>query len=230
MNETPTAEYGVFQFSDFIESPNLPVRLSRQYNPKAGSLFSQIITNKTPANTQNFFWRHSLLQKNPLMWRQGLSCGQDVDFVCRTICHANKGIWLDIPCLVYIRRHSQSIGQETTYNINIRTQVLKYIFDYCVDTGKMTPALHSMYLRTILRLQIVQSVLIGKKKLVCHYNILLRDLARQNINDFLLIFLSNVLLLLTPIVFMCGYFSKKCRSIRPIKISNRNFYNMKKSR
>jgi glycosyltransferase involved in cell wall biosynthesis len=229
MNETPTAEYGVFQFSDFIETPDIPVRLSRRYNPKAGSLFSQIITYKIQANTQNFFWRRSLLQKNLLMWREGLSCSQDPDFVCRTICHADKGIWLNIPCLVYVRKHSQSIGQESTYNTDIRTQVLKFIFDYCVDTGKMTPTLYSMYLRTILRLQIVQSVLLGKKKLVYHYSILLRNLSRQNINDFLLIFLSNILLQLTPIIFICGYFLKKYRSVCPIKVSKHNFYNMKKN-
>jgi glycosyltransferase involved in cell wall biosynthesis len=209
MNENHTAEYGVFQFSDFIKSPNIPVRLSRQYNPKAGSLFSQIVTNKIQANTQNFFWKRSLLQKNLLMWREGLACGQDPDFVCRTICHADEGIWLNIPCLVYIRRHTQSIGNETKYNIEIRTQVLRYIFDYCVDTGKMTPALHSAYLKGILRLQIVQSVLLGKKKLVRHYNILIRNIAGQSISDFLLIFLSDILLLLTPFIFMCGYFIKK---------------------
>jgi glycosyltransferase involved in cell wall biosynthesis len=230
MNEISSAEYGVFQFSDFIESPNIPVRLSRRYNPKADSLFSQIITYKIPANTQNFFWRHSLLQKNPLMWREGLPYGQDLDFVCRTICHADKGIWLNIPCLVYIRRHSQSIGRQSTYNIDTRVQVLKYIFDYCVDTGKMTPVLHSAYLKTIVRLQIAHSILIGKKKLVRHYNILLRTLARQNANDFLLVFLSNVLLLLTPIIFICGYFLRKYRSVCPIKVSKHNFYNMKKSR
>jgi glycosyltransferase involved in cell wall biosynthesis len=224
MNETPNAEYGVFQFANFIESSNTPVKLSRQYNPKDGSLFSQIITNKISANTPNFFWKRSLLQKNSFMWREGLPCSQDPDFVCRTICHANKGIWLNIPCFVYIRRHAQSIGKECTYNLDIRTQVLKYIFDYCVDTGKMTPTLHSAYLKEILRLQIVQSVLLGKKKLVRHYNILLRSLARQSINDFLLIFLSHILLLLTPFIFICGYLLfKKYHSVRPIKVSKYNF-------
>ena len=208
MQSYPMAEYATFCYSNFIEVPTIPVRRTRKYDPKRGPLFDQIITNRLQANTPNFFWKRSLFDKVRVLWREELQYGDDTDFVCRMICHADRGVWLDMPDLVYVRRHPDSMGGkgkgEKMKCVEDRVQIFRYIYDYCTQMGRMSSSLHSGYLCHILRIQAINTLLYGDRSVSRYFERLLKALVCRTFGDKRILFFSRCLTLGAPVLRVCA--------------------------
>lgn len=205
MQKYPDAEYVTYQFDYFTDSVDGGRLPSKPFHSSNGPLFEQIITNRIPANTPNFFWKRTLLEKCDMLWREGLPCSQDPDFVWRTICYAKYGQWLQIPALVHVRKHTASIGgnntKQQTKNIDVRTKVLKYSYDHCVAMGRMSPHLHKIFVKQVFRLQLVMTVLYGKRSISRYYLELLRAIRKKNIGDGFLLVVSNISCFTSPLIY-----------------------------
>jgi glycosyltransferase involved in cell wall biosynthesis len=202
LQKFPNAEYACFQRSDFVTFPNNIIRRTRAYYPNNGTIFEQILTNKIVANTPCFCFRRSLLEKIPMLWRDALTCSQDPDFICRTICHSDNGIWIGLNDLVLVRRDGNDrIGMvRNEKSLLTRIQVFQWIYEYVKKNGKMNSLLHTKYLKSLLRLQCVYIVDYKYSSTSKKFLQLIRKLSQNTCSDFTIISVATLVVLCAPVI------------------------------
>jgi glycosyltransferase involved in cell wall biosynthesis len=206
----PEAEYAAFQFDAFLESPLKPTYRSKKFNPANGTLFEQIMMYHVQPCTQTFLWKRSLLERVTMKWREGFHAHcDDMDFVKRMICIASKGVWLDIPCLIHMRRsNADSIIGNAKKNISIK--IKNHLFQenesyqICKDRGLMTNIIHKGILYSTLRQQLVDTVLFHITKDQHQYYDFLKNIAVSCLYDRLICFLSRSIITFTTPLYICG--------------------------
>jgi glycosyltransferase involved in cell wall biosynthesis len=206
----PEAEYAAFQFDAFLESPSKPTYRSRKFNPAKGTLFEQIMINHVQSNTQTYLWKRSLLECVPMMWREGFryAC-DDLDFTKRIICTASNGIWFDIPCLIHVRHsNTNSIAGNYKKNISRKIKILLFFenesYQICAERGLMTDTIHKGFLRSLLRIQLIDAVLFHAQKDQYQYYDFLKNIATNNLYDRMICVSSRLIITLTSLLYLCG--------------------------
>lgn len=204
----PGLEYVAFPFDAFFDSPDKPIYYSRKFLPGKGSLREQVLVNQVIPRTQPFFWTRSLLEKSPMKWREGFLL-EDIDFVKRMVCLAEKGIWLEIPALIHIRQgNGDSMG--AYYRKHLDERVNDQVFGEseayrtCSEMGIMTEKIHRRFLYGILRFQIFFAVLSGHGKLLKPCYEFLREHKKNTFYDNGLCLLSRIALVVTPLLYLGG--------------------------
>lgn len=208
IENVPDLDYAGFQTIRFRDRPENVVWRSRKFDPKKGSLFEQIILNKIPANTPNFLWKRAFLEQHGISWQEGFFYGEDTAFVCQAVCHAKEGTWLDIPDMVFARNHSESLSGRSTKiiyeSMEARTRILKHIYEYCVENNKMSSGLHRRYLRHLLRLQLVFTVLYGDYHATGMFLNLLKTVSAGTVHDGAVLLLARMFYVLTLPIYWIG--------------------------
>jgi glycosyltransferase involved in cell wall biosynthesis len=206
----PETEYAAFQFDAFLESPSKPTSRSRKFNPAKGTLFEQIMINHVHPTTQTFFWKRSLLERVPMLWREDfhLHC-DDIDFIKRTICSSSNGVWINIPCLIHVRRsNTNSIMGNVKKNINRKIKELLFVvnvsYQTCKEKGLMTDTIHKGFLRSLLRTQLIDAVLFHAPKDQYQYYDFIKNIAASGLYDRSICILSRLIIVFTSPLFFCG--------------------------
>jgi glycosyltransferase involved in cell wall biosynthesis len=206
----PEAEYAAFQFDAFLESPSKPTYHSRKFNPAKGTLFEQIMMNHVQSNTQTYLWKRSLLERIPMLWREGFRAHcDDADFAKRTVCTASNGVWLDIPCLIHVRHNNtDSISGNDKKNVSRKIKVWLFqeneSYQICKERGLMTKTIRKGLLRSLLRMQLIDAVLFHAQKDQYQYYNFLNNIATPCLYDKSICILSRLIITLTLPLFLCG--------------------------
>jgi glycosyltransferase involved in cell wall biosynthesis len=212
LKDYPDVEYAIFRYDTFLESPEKPIFCSKKFNPAKGTLFEQIMMNHVASSTQTYLWNRSLLNRIPMLWREGyhLHC-DDLDFTRRAVCFSSKGVWLDIPCLIHIRlSNTNSITGNAKKDINRKIKELLFTanvsYQTCEEKGLMTDTIHKGFLRTLLRSQLVDAVLFHAPKYQYRYQYytFITNIATSRLYDKLTCILSRLIITLKPTLFLCG--------------------------
>jgi glycosyltransferase involved in cell wall biosynthesis len=209
LSNYPEAEYATFPLDGFLKSPSKPFFHSRKFSPNKGNLFEQIMTNHIAPNTQSFIWKSSLLRKVAMLWREGLPCCQDGDFIQRTICETSNGIWLEIPYLIHIRRSNiDSIRAINKKNIIEFTQTILFCltvsFRICSEKGLMTSTIHKGQMWSLLRSQLIAATLYRESKIQYLYYEFIKKIAQPRLYDKFICIISRVIITIAPLFWAIG--------------------------
>jgi len=167
MTEDPRAEYGVFPMEQFTDDKNAPCHTSRPFRAERGSLFHQIVGCRVQVHTPNVIWRRALLEKAVAadrLWKETLPCGQESELYARLVGIAGEGTWFDVPAMVHARLHPGSISGKTSRTAERDDNMFRCrasLHDFYSGIGKMTPALHALLLRSLLRFQMISVLISG---------------------------------------------------------------------
>jgi glycosyltransferase involved in cell wall biosynthesis len=209
IENTPNIDYVVFPLDRFTQNPQCPVYYSRKFKGKSEELFEQILDCRVQVNTPNILWNRNLLSKADVLWNEQLKRCQDGDFIMRMIGLAEKGVWLDIPTMVHVRVHSESIGGQfsrTSEEAQIMFRYRSSLYDYYSAVGKMTPHLHKILLRSLFRFQRNSTVISGNTEVAYDYYCEIRAKSKKTLNDICIVILSWWLVkLVTPIHKVCCF-------------------------
>jgi glycosyltransferase involved in cell wall biosynthesis len=166
MDKHKEAEYGMVPCDKFLITPDKPSCRTQKFIPSKGTLLEQILSYSLSSGTQNMIWRRSLLQRNEMMWREGLLKGQDPDFNIRTIIIAHHGFWLEMPTMVHCRLHDSQMATSARKN-HIIGEVLSnnYVTLFCFirERGRMKEKIRELFLQGILKLTFYFAAIYGNK-------------------------------------------------------------------
>ena len=160
LEKNPDAEYAAVPWDTLCELSVRIRSLSGQlsFNPRHGTLFEQYMCNKAVLWTSCFLWKRSFLEALPMLWRDGLPCYQDTDFIRRSLCHAEHGIWIEMKPAAHYRIDLINSRGIITTNMKdpigmtkTRCFVHSSVYKYCVETGRMTGRIHRLYVRLFFR-------------------------------------------------------------------------------
>lgn len=164
MQEHPESEYAIMAYDGFIESPDKPVHYSKGYRSDKGSLYEQVMTDKITITTQAFFWKRTLLDRAPSLWRDDLSLFEDNELYKRLISDAGDGLWVDAPSLIHFRLgNADSLLGEGKKNPAVLTKAFiatrseSYLM--CKILGRMTCRIHDGIMNEMLYQQFKYAVL-----------------------------------------------------------------------
>jgi glycosyltransferase involved in cell wall biosynthesis len=209
IENTHNTDYIVFPLDRFTQNPQNPFYHSRKFKGKSEKLFEHLVDCRVQVNTQNIFWNRNLLSKADVLWNEQLKRCQDGDFIMRMIGLAEKGIWLDIPTMVHVRVHSESIGGQfsrTSEEAKIMFRYRSSLYDYYSAVGKMTPRLHKILLKSLFRFQRNSTVISGNTEVAYGYYREIRAKSKKTLNDICIVILSWWLVkLVTPIHKVCYF-------------------------
>jgi glycosyltransferase involved in cell wall biosynthesis len=209
MKQNPTADYIVFTLDRFTQNPQSPIYCSRKFKGKPEELFEQLVDCRVQANTQNILWKRNLLNKSTMLWNEQMPRCQDGDFICRMIGLAEQGVWLDIPTMVHIRVHHDSIGgqfSKTAEEADIMFRYRVSLYDYYSKIGRMTPRLHKILLKSLFRFQRNFAVISGNTQTISDYYNEICAKNKHTWDDLLIVFMSWCLVkMVTPIHTICSF-------------------------
>ena len=206
------AEYAAVPYDSFDASPSIRVRPSRtRFNPRRGTLFEQLMVDRLRSWTPNIFWKRSFLKALPMLWREGLPCFQDPDFIRRSLCHTRCGIWIEMAPAVHLRRDAASSGgivATSTKNPLSWAQTTCFVhaavYRHCVETGTMTARLHRLYARFLFNVFLFHSVVSNHPPVVREFHDLVVSHLERTFHDRLLRFVTEIVFLGRPVLHGLG--------------------------
>jgi hypothetical protein len=166
--------------------------------------------NHVQSNTQTYLWKRSLLERVPMMWREGhKNACDDIDFAKRTVCVTSNGVWLDIPFLIHVRHsNTDSLVGNDKKNVSRKIKVLLFAenesYQICKARGLMTKTIRRGLLRSLLRMQLIDAVLFHAQKDQFQYYDFLKKIATNHLYDRTICILSRLIITLTPPLYLCG--------------------------
>jgi glycosyltransferase involved in cell wall biosynthesis len=200
-------DYAVFPLDRFTQNPQYPIYRSRKFTGKSDELFEQLVDCRVQVNTQNILWNRNLLSKTGVLWNEQLKRCQDGDFIMRMIGLAEKGIWLDIPTMVHVRVHSESIGGQFSRTSEEATIMFRYrssLYNYYSAVGKMTPHLHKILLKSLFRFQRNSVIISGNISIANDYYHEICAKSKHTASDMMIVLMSWCLVkMVTPIHLSC---------------------------
>ena len=207
MAENPQAEYGVFTLERFTTDVEKPYQTSRKFTSKYGTLFEQILTCRTQVNTQNMIWRRRLLERVPMLWDEDMPRYQDGDFTTRMAGCAAEGTWLEIPTMVHIRTHPDSIGGRFSCSLEEAKLCFRYrnrLYDYFDGLGIMTPRLHALLLWSLLRFQLISVITAGAGGVAMEYHRSVKRRGKFSFRDYFLVLATGTVAVAAPLIHLLG--------------------------
>lgn len=228
MNNVSNAEYGVIPCDKFIVSPSKPVSSSHIYNPKYGTLSDQLIGLNIPVVTQNMIWRRSLLERNEMIWREGLVKGQDPDFGIRMIVAANNGIWLEMEPMVHLRLHDNQMATAAAFRPEIGEVLINVfvnLFYFAKDKGKISKENQQQYFRGFFKYLLMTILSYGNSKASKHAYEFVRDNTKGIKYGRFYTQEAYVLWLMTPVLYCVGFPVIKFRNNRIMRWFKEKLWN-----
>jgi glycosyltransferase involved in cell wall biosynthesis len=220
MDKHIKAEYGMVPCDKFLVTPNKTIDQTQKFLPSKGTLFEQILSSTLSPFSPNMVWRRTLLQRNEMMWREGLLKGQDPDFDIRTISIANEGQWLDMPTMIHLRLHNNQMAMSAGRKKEIGEVLANnyvVLFDFLNKHGKMTTKNRELFLNGILKLTIQFAAIYGNtngSKII--YNLFKKE-ATNFTNAKKLQIKAWLIWKTTPILHLFGRIMFKYRNISFIR-------------
>jgi glycosyltransferase involved in cell wall biosynthesis len=159
MDENSDAEYVLCPNTTFADSlNNYFSSYSLPPNTSKASLLEQVLSFTLSINTPAPVWRRSLLERCEMLWREGLKKGVDFDFNVRTMIVAKRGIWLDMPVMIFVRLHNGQMNQKINRNteceyhklgIDIYIKLYDYLCQHTEDIHLRECLLKGIYKGTL---------------------------------------------------------------------------------
>ena len=221
------AAYAVFPIDSFSGSLSTRRRPNQtRFNPRHGTLFEQLVSERIRSCTPSFLWRRSFLETLPMLWREGLPCFQDPDFNRRSLCHAEHGIWIDMePAVHYRFDATRSVGVVTasTKDPLARAKTVCFVhgevYRYCVETGRMTDRLHRLYTRYLFNVFFFHAVISRHPSVVREFYDLVVTHLDQTLPNRRLRLLTEAVFLGRPLFHALGRLAGMFRSSIAHKIA-----------
>jgi glycosyltransferase involved in cell wall biosynthesis len=214
LDKEPDIEYAAVPYDSFCESVSIRVRPSRtRFNPRRGTLFEQLMCDNVRSWTPNILWKRSFLETLPMLWREGLPCFQDPDFVRRSLCHAERGIWIEMLPAVHLRRDATSAGGIVSMSTKkpldwAKTACFVHaaVYRHCVETGRMTDRLHRRYVRFLFNVFLFHSVVSNHPDVVGEFHELVVSHLEKTLYDRCLRVMTEIVFFGRPLFHGLGRF------------------------
>ena len=211
MSEHPQAEYGIVSRNYFLSSPEhkklSEYKFFRTKNINLHKdVFEQFVSMDIIPSTPDIIWRRPLLERQEMLWREGLSRCQDVDMGYRVLAHADVGKRLDMPTMVHIRKHGDQLRLTRIYPEIAKVQMETFIrsYKYLEKKNKMTPATKQGFLKGLCKTSHKSAIVTGDREAVK----MLYDFIREHCVDVpgrcFFLWDAKFTYYLTPILFFLG--------------------------
>jgi hypothetical protein len=162
--------------------------------------------------TPSIVWKRSLLETLPMLWREGLPSTQDADFIRRSLCHAEHGIWIEMTPAVHYRL--DEVNSTGIYVTSMKDPLAKAktncfafasAYQYCVEMGRMTDRLHCRYLQFLFYMFFFRAILSNNPSVVREYYNLVVTPLNKTFHDRCLRFTIEAVFISRPLFRWGGY-------------------------